>query len=60
MSIRADLVTWLKTQGFEYVRTGGKHEVWSDGKVTTTVPCSPSCPRTLANMKARVKRLRRG
>lgn len=50
---------WLKEQGFRIIRQKGKHRLWSDGKVVTTVPKSTSDHRAFENKKHEIKRLRR-
>ncbi len=50
-----DIHVYLKDRGY-WLKRIGKHEIWTNGKVTLTVSISPSCPHALMNVKKQVER----
>ena len=57
-SLRRDLKEMLAREGFRLLRAG-PHDKWTDGRVVITVPGSPSCARSVENMKRDIRRKRR-
>lgn len=55
----SDLSKFLKDQGFQLQKSLGKHNRWTDGKITIIAPRSSSDYRAILNMQAFIKRKRK-
>lgn len=59
MNLKRDINALLEKEGFRLVRTG-RHETWSDGKITLNISVSPSDKRALKMVRTEIARKRRG
>lgn len=47
---RKDLIKKLAENGWYYLRDGGNHDIWTNGKNTEPIPRHREIPETLAKL----------